>query len=115
MDNRIKKNLLLCENSGQEVLSKIQNLDITAQNWRKDNNVYVDTKFITLQKQINDLRALISEDVAKPNRKIATENVELMNQMKQMISQEVKDFYSVLRNNIIKLREILKKEIRESR
>ena len=113
MDNRINRNRLFCEHSKREVLSKIQNLDITVQNWRKDNNVYVDTKFITLQKQMNDLRALISEDVTKTNRKIAADNAELMNQMKHMIDQEVKDLHGVLKNNIMELREILKKEIRE--
>ena len=115
MDNRINRNRLFCEHSKREVLSKIQNLDITVQNWRKDNNVYVDTKFITLQKQMNDLRALISEDVTKTNGKIAADNAELMNQMKHMIDQEVKDLHGVLKNNIMELREILKKEIRESR
>ena len=79
MDNRINRNRLFCEHSKREVLSKIQNLDITVQNWRKDNNVYVDTKFITLQKQMNDLRALISEDITKTNKKIAADNAEVMN------------------------------------
>jgi len=82
MDNRINRNRLLCENSKREVSSKIQNLDISLQNWRKDSNVYIQTKIITLQKQINDLKAVINEDISKTARKIAADNTELTSQMK---------------------------------
>jgi len=52
MDNCINKNRLLCENPKREVLSKIQNLDISLQNWRKDSNVYIQTKFITCKNKL---------------------------------------------------------------
>lgn len=115
MDNRINGNRLLCENSKREVLSKIQNLEITLRNWNRDNTAYNQTKFATLQKQINDLGTLISEDVSKTNRKIAADNAELTIQMKQMIDREIKELHSVLKNNIMELHEIIKNEIKVTR
>jgi len=115
MDNRINRNCLLCENVKQEVLSKIQNLDISLQNWRKDSNVYIQTKFITLQKQINDLKAVINEDISKTAKKIAADNTELTNQMKQMIDREIKELHNVLNNNIVELYKLIKNKIKTIR
>jgi len=112
MDNRINKNCLLCKNSKREVLSKILNVDISLQNWRKNSNVYIQTKFITLQKQINDLKAVINKDISKTARKIAADNTKLTNQMKQMIDREIKELHNVLKNNIVELYEFIKNEIK---
>jgi len=108
MDIRINYSRLNCKKSKQEVLLRIQNLEITLQNWKKDNNIYIQTKFITLQKTIDDLRALFNENIFKTDKKIAADNAKI----KQMINWEIKDVHSILKNNIIELYKLIKNEIK---
>lgn len=99
------------ENFKRGVYSTLHNLE----NWKKDISAFIKIKFPMLEKQISDLRGLFSEAIPKINRKIATNNEQLMNEMKQMIDREIKDLHTILKNNIIEFREIMNKELKEIR
>jgi len=73
-------------------------LAIIQQNWKKDNSVYIQVKFTTLQKAIDELKALFNEYISKTDKKIATDNAEI----KQMIDLEIKDLQKDLKNYIMK-------------
>lgn len=104
MDNRINYNRSSCEQSKRELISRIQNLAITEQNWKKDNRVYIQNKFATLQRSIDEVRALFNENISKTERKIAADNAEI----KQMIDREIKELHIILKNNIMELYELVK-------
>jgi len=95
MDNCINYNRSSCEQSKRELISRIRNLTITEQNWKKDNSMYIQTKFITLQRAADELKALFNENITKTDRKIAADNAEI----KQMIDREIKDL-KVLKKTI---------------
>jgi len=97
MDNQINYNRSSYEQFKRELISRILNLAITEQNWKKDNSVYIQTKFTTLQRAIDELRILFNENIPKTDIKIAAHNAEI----KEMIDQEIKDLYKVLKKKNI--------------
>lgn len=74
-----------------------RDLENFEQIWKKEHN-YIETRCITLEGQIHDLRSLLDKNISRINRQIADSKREI----KDLVEQEIFNVCRAFKKNFIK-------------